>query len=63
LLKKKEEGGTGDRFSVSFCIQSTDKKYKNGVIGEQIELLRANHIARITNDFKMDVIMNGYPKP
>ena len=29
---------------------------KDSVIHEKITLLRANHIARITSDFKMDLI-------
>jgi len=48
-------------FAVPFPLAEKKIRFraKNGVIREQIAPLRANQIARITSDFKMDLINNG----
>jgi len=40
----------------SFAEKKTRFRPKDSAIRELIALLRANHIARITSDFKMDLI-------
>ena len=48
-------------FTVSFSLAEKKMAFraKDRAIREKIKLLRANHIARITSDFKMDLINTG----
>ena len=45
-------------FTVPFSLAEKKMRFraKDGAIREEIALLRASHIARITSDFKMDLI-------